>query len=161
MYKHIFFDLDNTLTRSRSKITPRMTRLLKKLSSKHDVIVVSGAEAKQIQFQLGPSLLRSYFIMGQNGNMCVTKAGESLWERKMSWMQKLQVLTYADRIISKKLIRYKNILDLVQDRGCQISYSIIGHGEEIDKKEKCDPKQELRLRILRKFPFKGVKTKRL
>ena len=70
-------------------------------------------------------------------------------------MQKLEVLSYAENIIKKKISRYKSKLDLVQDRGCQISYSLIGHNEEISKKEHCDPSQEKRLGILKKFPFRS------
>ena len=155
MTKYVFFDLDNTLTRSRSLVTKEMSILLKQLSKKHEVIIVSGATAKQIEAQLGHDLLGSYWVMGQNGNMCIDKKGMILWENKMNWMQKLEVLSYADGIIRKKLHRYKDKLDLVQDRGCQISYSIIGHNEEISKKEHCDPLQVKRLEILKKFPFKS------
>lgn len=155
MPKYIFFDLDNTLTRSRSPITKEMSVLLKKLSVQHEVLVVSGATTKQIGIQLGEGMSGKYWVMGQNGNMCVNKSGEVLWENKMDWMQKLEVLSYASMIISKRLFKWKDKLDLVQDRGCQISYSIIGHSENIDKKERCDPKQEKRLSVLRRFPFKS------
>lgn len=156
MYKNIFFDLDNTLTRSRSPITPEMSRLLLLLAKKHEVIVVSGAEAKQIQFQLGDALRGKYWVMGQNGNMCSDKDGRVLWENKMNWVQKLEVFSYADRVIRAKLFSYKDKLDLVQDRGCQISYSILGHSEDVSKKEKADPDQAKRQMILKKFPFKNT-----
>ena len=155
MLKYIFFDLDNTLTRSRSLVTKEMSSLLKRLSQKHEVIIVSGATQKQIALQLGKSLSGIYWVMGQNGNMCINKKSEPLWENKMDWMQKLEVLEYANSIIKKKLFRYKSKLDLIQDRDCQISYSIIGHSENISKKEKSDPSQIKRLEVLRKFPFKS------
>lgn len=155
MPKYVFFDLDNTLTRSRSAITPEMSKLLKKLSEKHEVLVVSGANTKQIGVQLGEDMKGKYWVMGQNGNMCVNRKGETLWENTMDWTQKLEVLAYSNMIIGKRLFRYKDKLDLVQDRGCQISYSLIGHSEDVSKKEKCDPDQKKRLMVLKKFPFKS------
>ncbi len=41
-YKHVFFDMDGTVTRAKSLITPEMTEALLILKKKHDVIIVSG-----------------------------------------------------------------------------------------------------------------------
>lgn len=155
MKKYIFFDLDNTLTRSRSAITPEMTKLLKQLTHKYEVFVVSGADDKQIARQLGKTLRGKYWSMGQNGNVTIDKAGNILWENKLDWMQKLEVLNYSAHIIAKELFPFQNKLDLIQDRGCQISYSFIGHSEKVDQKEKFDPEKTKRLMILKKFPFKS------
>lgn len=156
MKKYIFFDLDNTLTRSRSEVTKEMSMLLKKLSNAHEVIVVSGASAKQITLQLGGSLSGRYWSMGQNGNVCIDKFGKILWENKMHWMQKLEVFMYAKKIADARVFKYKNKLDLVDDRGCQISLSVFGHTEPIAIKEAIDPDQKLRQTILRRFPFKST-----
>ena len=83
MKKYIFFDLDNTLTRSRSIITKDMTSLLLRLGKQHEIMVVSGADANQIAHQLGKNLKGKYWSMGQNGNACITPRGEVLWENKI------------------------------------------------------------------------------
>ncbi len=153
MPKYIFFDLDNTLTRSRSPITPRMSSLIRKLTEKHEVLVVSGADAKQIARQLGKGLQGKYWSMGQNGNVCITKEGETLWENKLNWLERFEVFNYAHRLFSKKLFPHKNPYDLLQDRGAQISYSFIGHSEDVAKKERFDPEGKKRAAILKKFPF--------
>lgn len=155
MKKYIFFDLDNTLTRSRSIITPSMSALLTRLSKNHEVLVVSGADAKQIAHQVGTSLVGKYWTMGQSGNACSNPKGVLLWENKMDWLQKYEVLNYAHHVFLKKLFSFKNKLDLVQDRGCQISYSFIGHNEEVSKKEKFDSDKKKRTMVLKKFPFKS------
>jgi HAD superfamily hydrolase (TIGR01484 family) len=155
MKKYIFFDLDNTLTRSRSPITPSMTKLLLALSKKHEVFVVSGADAKQIATQIGPKLAGKYWSMGQNGNACITPKGEVLWENKMNWLEKHEVLAYSYKLFSAKLYPHKDKLDLLQDRGCQLSYSFIGHHEDVSKKEKFDPDHKKRQSVLKKFPFKS------
>lgn len=155
MKKYIFFDLDNTLTRSRSPITLQMTQLLFQLSKKHEVFIVSGADAKQIAMQVGPKLSGKYWSMGQNGNACITPEGEVLWENKMNWLEKHEVFAYSYKLFSAKLFSHKDKHDLLQDRGCQLSYSFIGHHEDVSKKEKFDPDHKKRESVLRRFPFKS------
>ncbi|HEY9585312.1 MAG TPA: HAD-IIB family hydrolase [Candidatus Paceibacterota bacterium] len=155
MKKYIFFDLDNTLTRSRSLATPTVIKLLKTLAKNHEVLVVSGQSAARIAAQLGPTLDGTYWSMGQNGNRCVDKSGNLLWEHNMNWLQKFEVLSYSHKILSKNLFPYKDKLDLVDDRGSQISYSFVGHTEKIGLKEKFDPDKTRRTMVLKKFPFKS------
>jgi len=157
MLKYIFFDNDNTLTRSRSPITPEMSGLLKRLAKKYEVIVVSGgSDEKQIRPQLGEDLRGKYWSMGQNGNVCIDRSGKVIWEHKLNWLQKFEVLTYAYRIYLQNTFPYKDKFDLVEDRGSQISFSFVGHTEKnILKKEKFDPDKTKRATILKKFPFKS------
>ncbi len=155
MKKHIFFDLDNTLTRSRSPITREMSTLLNALTKKHNVFVVSGADAKQISTQIGSTLSGKYWSIGQNGNACITPKGEVLWENKMNWLEKHEVSAYAYKLFSAKLFPHKDKLDLLQDRGCQLSYSFIGHHEDVSKKEMFDSDKKKRSMVLKKFPFKS------
>lgn len=153
--------MDNTLSRSRTEVTPTMSSLIKKLAVDHEVIVVSGASAKQIAFQIGKGLSGKYWVLGQNGNICIDKSGNVFWENKMDWLQKLEVLDYARKVIDAKIFPYKSKTDLVDDRGCQISLSIYGHTQPVSMKETIDPKQKIRQMILKKFPFrsKGVEVK--
>ena len=155
MKKYIFFDLDNTLTRSRSIITKDMASLLLRLGKQHEIMVVSGADANQIAHQLGKNLKGKYWSMGQNGNACITPRGEVLWENKMNWLQKYEVLNYVHSIFVKNIFPYKKKFDLLQDRGCQMSYSFIGHSEDVAKKEAFDSDKTKRSMILKKFPFKS------
>jgi HAD superfamily hydrolase (TIGR01484 family) len=155
MKKYIFFDLDNTLSRSRSVVTTEMSALLKKLSHEHEVIVVSGANTKQIAYQMGDALRGRFWSMGQNGNMCIDKRGVVLWENTMNWTQKLDVFAYAKKIIDARAFPYPDVLDLVEDRGCQVSLSIYGHKQPVPVKEAVDPTQEKRQHILKKFPFQS------
>lgn len=155
MKKYIFFDLDNTLTRSRTLVTPSMSKLLLQLAKNHEVFVVSGAAAKQIAYQVGPALAGKYWSMGQNGNACINPKGEVLWENKMNWLEKYEVFAYAHKLFTAKLFPHKDKLDLLEDRGCQISYSFIGHHEIVAKKEQFDPDHKKRAAVLKKFPFRS------
>ena len=74
-YKHLFFDLDDTLTLSKSPIEQRMKDVLAR--SGKDIIVVSGADIERIAVQ--SDNMPSYKL-GQNGNDATDIAGRRLWQ---------------------------------------------------------------------------------
>jgi hypothetical protein len=45
--------------------------------------------------------------------------------------------------------------DLLEDRGCQITYSFVGHHEVIDVKERFDPDRKKRKELLKRYPFRS------
>lgn len=151
MTKHFFFDLDNTLTRSRSHITAEHAVILKKLSERADVIVVSGGRGSQIQNQLEPELARNYFILGQNGNEALLKNGVELWMQKPSEAQKSAIITLVEKMKNHLALLVLDENDLIEDRGCSIAYSTIGHHEDVSKKEAYDPDHAKRRALLEYF----------
>ena len=151
MPKHFFFDLDNTLTRSRSPITPENAAILQKLSERADVIVVSGSRRSQAQQQLGPELEGCYFVLCQNGNEAVLKDGTTLWLQKPSEEQKAAIVALAEKIKTHLALTVKNDNDLLEDRGCSVAYSTIGHHEDVALKESYDPDHGKRRALLEHF----------
>lgn len=151
MPKHFFFDLDNTLTRSRSHITPEHATILRRLSERADVIVVSGGRRSQIQNQLDPEVAGNYYVLGQNGNEAVHKDGTELWMQKPSDDQKAAIVELAEKMKAHLALLVKDEHDLIEDRGCSIAYSTIGHHEDVSKKEAYDPDHAKRLAMLEHF----------
>ncbi|MBI5456351.1 HAD-IIB family hydrolase [Candidatus Kaiserbacteria bacterium] len=151
MPKHFFFDLDNTLTRSRNKITAEHAAILERLATKADVIVVTGGQKKQIQKQLGEALDGKYFILAQNGNHAETPQGELLWENTLTPEQKGAVLSLVEDMKRDLRLKVRDVDDLVEDRGSSICYSLIGHNEDIEKKEAFDPDHSKRRALLDRF----------
>lgn len=151
MYRHLFFDLDNTLTPSKSLILPEHAPILKKLSEQADVIVVSGHGDKDIKKHLREELLGSYHTLGQNGNRAETKTGEVLWNRSLSDAQKAAIIAFTDKLRAHLNYTVKDENDIIDDRDSQIAYSLIGHHEDYDKKIAFDPKHEIRLSLLKQF----------
>lgn len=156
-YKHVFFDVDQTLTRSRSLIEPEMKEVLNKLCEKHDVIIVSGAKEEQILKQVTKDFSGKIFILSQNGNSAVDKSGNVLWKNILSQSQKEEVFVHIKQIKNKFGESFKGAVeeDTVQDRGCQVSFSCIGHNAKLEIKEAFDPKGKLRQDILKQIPFKS------
>ncbi|MBP9836660.1 MAG: HAD-IIB family hydrolase [Candidatus Pacebacteria bacterium] len=146
MKKHLFFDLDNTVTRSRSKIAEVMKEALSE--SGKDIIIVSGATCKQIAWQVDGV---SCFKLGQNGNHAEDRSGNLIWEELLTTQEKAEIIEHINSM--PRTWEVSQVEDLVQDRGCQISYSLLGHNELLEKKEAFDPKSEIRKSLLEKYPF--------
>lgn len=140
--KHLFFDLDNMLTRSRYLITPEMAGALRAhLENGRNIIVVSGATEEQIFKQIGEGFRGDVYVLAQNGNKAILK-NKIGWANELSSAQKDNVFAHIKNIKKEFKEIFKNVKDekdLAQDRGCQISFSLIGHNEEIGKKEAFDP----------------------
>ena len=147
-YKHLFFDLDDTLTLSKSPIEQRMKDVLAR--SGKDIIVVSGADIERIAVQ--SDNMPSYKL-GQNGNDATDIAGRRLWQDYLSQHQKNDILSHVSKIGSCMDWSVKDTNDLLEDRGCQISFSLTGHNESVSFKKIFDPHSQVRLSLLKRFPF--------
>lgn len=134
--KHLFFDLDGTITHSREIISPRMKKVL--LSLNRPLIVISGAEQKRILKQMDgvPCV-----AMGQQGN------------EAPDWYNKLtnEELKEIEAHIQSIPITFSN--DCVQYRGCQVSLSFTGHHANLEWKKHFDPYKKFRRKILQEHPF--------
>ena len=148
MKTHLFFDLDNTVTRSRSKISEAMRKTLS--GSEKDIIIVSGATCEQIAWQLDGV---TCFKLGQNGNHAEDKNGNLIWKELLTVEEKEEIMKHVESM--PRTWEVGDVNDLVEDRGCQVSYSLLGHHEVIDKKEAFDPKSEIRRSLLEKYPFES------
>lgn len=131
---HYFFDLDGTLTESRSEITSKLFDVLARIRTK---VVISGAGERQMRTQL---LGLKCPLMSQNGNI------NDLWQRLLTPEEKAKIHAHI------ALYSESPMHDMVEDRGAQISYSCVGHCAGLDVKKAFDPTREKRRKILDKYP---------
>ncbi len=148
MKKHIFFDLDDTLTPSRTPMNTEHVSLFLKLCNTHDVIVISGAQESQMVKQLPQESAGHLYRLTQNGNHAVAPDGTVLWSEKFTPAQEEAVLAFIRTIHDELKLDVKDENDLVENRGSQISYSLIGHNEEREVKKAFDPDASKRKAIL-------------
>ncbi len=148
-YKHIFFDMDGTITRAKSLITPEMHEVLESLiGSGRDVIIVSGQTKENITKQ---TQLQTYYLF-QNGNHALdTRTKEEYWKHTLLPKSRAEIEDHIQTIPREWEVLDEN--DLFEDRGSQISYSLLGHHEDIIKKESFDPDCSRREKILREYPL--------
>ncbi|MEK7133579.1 MAG: HAD-IIB family hydrolase [Patescibacteria group bacterium] len=148
MLKHFFFDLDNTLTPSKSLIELEHVPVLKRLSERADVIVVSGHGEKDIRKHLRPELADSYHILGQNGNFAETRDSRMLWNRSLSKEQKDAIFAFIAKARAHLNYKVSDENDIVEDRDSQIAFSLIGHHEKKAVKDAFDPDHAKRRKLL-------------
>lgn len=148
MYKHLFFDMDQTIAPSRQPILPAMFTLLSSLSQ--DIIIVSGQTVEKIQWQSNnlPAI-----VMGQNGNHAVDKEGNELWQEFLSNEQRQEILTHIEKL--KTLLDKEPNPDWlpIEDRGSQITFSPVGNTAPVELKKTYDPDMKKRFGFLEKIPF--------
>ncbi len=158
-YKHVFFDMDNTVTPSRSAVEDDMREILVKLGEQADVAIVSGGSEAQIWRQMTDYFKDKISFMAQNGNNAFShEVGKYLWKRTLSSEEKKEILDHIGKIKSRYgglIASFQKETDekLIEDRGCQISFSFVGHNAPLADKVKFDPKGETRLNILKEIPL--------
>ncbi|MEY4747126.1 MAG: hypothetical protein RLZZ416_175 [Candidatus Parcubacteria bacterium] len=156
--KHVFFDLDNTLTPSRQPMKREHGELFARLCEQKDVVAVSGQELKSFHSQLPAAAAGRYYVLAQVGNHAYAKDGSTLWEEKPNAEQTDLVLAFIRKLRQAYPREIRDENDIVELRGSLIGYSLIGHHEDPVKKAALDPGSVGRKKMLAAF---GDDVKRL
>lgn len=147
-YKHLFFDMDQTIAPSRQLILPKMKTLLESLSQ--DIIVVSGSKIEQMPNQIGD--IRS-FRLGQNGNHAIDIDGIELWYTPLKDEERTEILDHISEIVELLEHPLNHEWDPIEDRGGQITFSPIGNTAPVEFKKVYDPDRKKRDSLLAQIPF--------
>ena len=152
--KLIIFDLDKTLTASKSPLDSEMADLIIKLLNDKKVAVISGGKFSQFEKQFLSNLPASHDNF--KNLFLLPTSGTRLYVWEDSWVVKYKVdIPEEDRkyIIQKlneaiKLsgipLPEKTYGETIEDRESQITYSALGQEAPIAVKEAWDPKKEKR-----------------
>ena len=108
---------------------------------------MSGSSESVIRKDI-PTPQKGFFILAQSGNHAEDKSGVVLWQETFTPEQKNLILTFIKDIHDAAKLTVSHEDDLVEDRGSQISYSMIGHNEDRAKKKAFDPNAAKRLSFL-------------
>jgi phosphomannomutase len=145
----VAFDLDDTLTVSKSKIDQHMADLLGELLARLDVCIITGGTFEQIEAQVlqyldaPPGRLAHLHIMPTCGTRYY------IW-RNGAWRR-----CYAEDLTEDEKRRVVSVLaegaqrlgfweqnpwgEIIEDRGSQITYSALGQRAPADAKHEWDP----------------------
>lgn len=146
-YTHAFFDLDNTLTRTNSRVTKKMQKKLESLTQ--DIVVVSGATVEQMNDQLNNF---ECFVLGQMGNHAMF-GDEELWFEALKPDKTIEIMDHITSTPRDWEVYDEN--DLLHDMGCQIAFSLYGFSAPLEEKEAFDPDGSKRKKILEAYPLKS------
>ncbi|MBX4189350.1 HAD-IIB family hydrolase [Candidatus Parcubacteria bacterium] len=157
-YDIIAFDLDGTLTPSKSPLDSEMSALLVELLKKYKVAVISGAALRQFEKQFlaslvaTPSELRNLYIVPTNGaNLCQYRIG---WlcthSYELTDEEKKAITVGFEKALAETGFEKPEKLfgDQIEDRGTQVTFSALGMEAPLELKEKWDPDHAKRARIV-------------
>lgn len=157
--KVIAFDLDDTLSVTKSPISDRMSELLGKLLEKYDVCVISGGSFKQFSIQVTerlqaePRALARLHLMPTCGTKYyrfdeLTNDWKKMYEHSLTNEQKKRVIKALEET-AKKLGYWeeKPYGDIIEDRDSQITYSALGQQAPAELKYKWDPTSEKKFKM--------------
>lgn len=155
--KLIMFDLDGTLTKSKSPIDADMAHLLVALLKHKKVAVISGGGYPQFQVQFLANLPGS--TENFSNLYLMPTSGTRLYVWKGNWIEQ-----YAESLLPKEKERimaalnaalvatqfekpHKQYGPLIEDRGSQITFSGLGQSAPAELKYAWDPTRSKRERI--------------
>lgn len=162
MYKRgnktlIVFDLDGTLTPSKSAIKPEMEEVFSKLLEKRQIAVISGADFKQFKKQFLNYLncpdfcLKNLFLFPTCSSSFYRYGNEwkKVYEESLSSEQKKKIFDAFEKTF--KELNYKHPVkvygEIIEDRISQVVFSRFGQQAPLAPKQAWDPTREKRQRL--------------
>lgn len=147
--KLVIFDLDGTLTKSKSPIESEMASLISKLLVNKKVAIISGGGYPQFQTQfisMLPTTSENY------GNLLLLPtSGTRLYIWKGSWQEqyaenlnekeKEKILQALQTVMNSSVYEKPEVVygDIIEDRGSQITFSALGQKAPVEIKYAWDP----------------------
>ena len=170
-FELIAFDIDGTLTRSKSPLEDNplvdtdMSDLLNKLMEKCKVAIISGASMKQFESQVLAHLtkdrekLENLYLLPTNGTtLCTYKEGT--WQcppvNVLTDKEKKEIYVAFDKMLAEVGFAIPEHVygEVIEDRGSQITFSAFGQNAPIELKEAWDKDHQKRkemVSVLKKY----------
>ncbi len=153
--KLFIFDLDGTLTESKSPITTKMANLLSALLTEKKVAVISGGKFAQFKKQFisklktDGSVLKNLTLFPTNSTAFYSPVGSSwkkIYEETLSPTEKTTILSALKKLQSSPLYRKPKKVygKIIEDRATQITISALGQLAPVSAKKKWNKISDLR-----------------
>jgi len=155
--KLIVFDLDGTLSESKSELKPDMAEALGKLLKVKKVAVISGAAFPQFEWQFLKHMtspiedLANLFILPTDGTqLWVMKEGtwQEAYEKDFTEEEKAKIMAAFDTALHANNFNFEGLTGkLIEDRKSEIAFSGLGMDATFEPKQAWDPDQAKRKKI--------------
>ena len=159
MKKVLAFDLDDTLSITKSPISDEMVATLSKILEKFEVCVISGGRFEQFKFQItdrlqvSPKLLTRLHLMPTCGTQYyrfneIKNEWQQQYSEDLSEVEKQQIRE-ALEVSAKQLGLWKSdpAGEILEDRGSQVTFSALGQQATPEDKYAWDPDGSKKLAI--------------
>ena len=155
--KLIIFDLDGTLTKSKSPIDDEMAELIARLIRNIKVAIISGGGYPQFQTQFIGNIrgisenYSNLFLLPTSGTRLYTWKGNWTEEyaENLTEKEKTKIITALNTVL--KMANYEKPANIygsvIEDRNSQITFSALGQNAPSDLKYTWDPTREKREKI--------------
>ncbi|KND48791.1 MAG: phosphomannomutase [Parcubacteria bacterium C7867-003] len=144
--KAIVCDLDGTLAKSKSSLTPEMSEVICKLLPNYNFVVVSGGAYSQFQkqflsnFNCPKELLKNLYLFPTMGSTCFvydleTDSWKQLYDEQFTELEKREIIEALNSAILECGIDVSDPFgEIIEDRGSQITFSGRGQNAPIEVK---------------------------
>jgi len=158
-YSIVAFDLDGTLTPSKSPLQPEMATIISRLLTHYKVAIISGAAFPQFQTQFlshlacPPESLKNLFILPTNGSdVCVynSEAWSCKQDKPFSVDEKQKIKGALEQAFTAAgfSLPEKTYGPAIEDRTTQITFSALGQEAPLEVKKTWDPDHAKREKIV-------------
>lgn len=145
--KLIIFDLDGTLTESKSDMDEEMASLLGRLLKIKLVAVIGGGKFEQFQNQflfklsVPAGLLKKLFLFPTTGTAFYRYNGndwEKIYSQEFSPEEKEKIFSALDKTFSELNYQHPDKIygEVIEDRGAEIAFSALGQDAPFEIKKK-------------------------
>ncbi|HSN02282.1 MAG TPA: HAD-IIB family hydrolase [Acidimicrobiales bacterium] len=156
MKKLFVFDLDGTLAPSKSPLTEEMAGLLTQLLGVMKVAVISGGSWQQFESQLLGSIpstdhFENLYLLPTCGTQFFhyERAWIKDYAEDLSASERTTVIASLERALVESGVRVERVWgEAIEDRGSQITLSVLGQRAPLDVKATWDPDFAKRRRIV-------------
>jgi len=153
--KIFIFDLDDTLSESKSPMSPEMVEVFTKLLRKSKVAIISGCFFKQYEKQVvtflpkDEAVLRNLYLFPTNGtSMYHYENGEwkEVYSERIAPEDRAKISDVIESVMEKSGIDLgESYGPRIEDRESQVTFSALGQEAPVDKKKAWDPDQKIRI----------------
>jgi len=160
-YKTLIFDLDGTLSVSKSALSPEMAEVFSKASQTLNLAIITGGMFYQIQEQVIDRLTREAHLgnisilptSGSEMRMYNTekKEWEEVYSEKLSDNQKNRITKSLENALEQSSVEIAQdelAGDQIEDRESQITFSALGQNQTPELKAAWDPDEKKRREMM-------------
>ncbi|PIO07555.1 hypothetical protein COU59_03300 [Candidatus Pacearchaeota archaeon CG10_big_fil_rev_8_21_14_0_10_34_12] len=148
--RFLVFDVDNTITESCKEISDEMAKTLEKLEQ--GIVFISGTNITELKRMISSKLKRKHHLLGNTGTHYVIKKENlenEIINNKLSKDEKKEIIQALKKLKEKyKLLPLTTENDQIQDRGSQITFSILGRNAPSEKKYIYDTSKDKRKKFV-------------
>jgi phosphomannomutase len=145
--KLFVFDLDGTLAESKSSLSPEVAKLLHDLLGVMKVAVISGGSWAQFEAQLLARLssddrFENLFLLPTCGTKFYHYVDHwaKVYSEDLSKEERQEIISALQRALDESGIKVKKVWgEAIEDRGSQITLSVLGQEAPLSAKQEWDP----------------------